>query len=42
MKDTMAQCLKDAVELTKQIEGVPWRSEDIQKVGVALFIARTK
>ena len=42
MKDTMAQCLKDAVELTKQIEGVPWRSEDIQKVAVALFIARTK
>ena len=42
LKNTMAQCLKEAAEITKNIESVPWRSEDIQKVGVALFIASTK
>jgi len=42
MKDTMAQCLKEAVELTKQIEGVIWQSQDIQRIAVALYESRTR
>ena len=38
-KDLMRQCLKDALEITKEIEGVPWRSEDIQRISVAMFIS---
>jgi hypothetical protein len=40
--ETMEQSLRDAVEMTKRIEGIPWRSEDIQRVAVTLFISRTR
>lgn len=41
-KDLMRQCLKDAIEITKEIEGVPWRSEDIQRISVAMYISLTR
>ena len=42
LKETMAQCLRDAVEMTKQLDTVPWRSEDIQRIGVALYISLSR
>lgn len=41
-KNLMRQCLKDALEITREIEGVPWRSEDIQRISVAMYISRTR
>jgi len=37
----MRECLKSAVEITKEVDGVPWRSEDIQRISVAMYISRT-
>lgn len=40
--ETMEKSLREAVEMTKRIEGVPWRSEDIQRIAVSLFINRMR
>src|SRR5258706_14835068 len=41
-KDTMLQCLQDAVKLTRIVQGVPFQGEDIRAISSCLFIARTK
>jgi hypothetical protein len=39
-KDIMRQCLEDAVEITRAVEGVPFQAEDLRSICSCLFIAR--
>ena len=39
LKEIMYQCLKDAVEVTRAVDGV---TEDIQKLATTLFIQRSR
>jgi hypothetical protein len=41
-KDMMRQSLEDAVDITKSVQGIPFQTDDVQKIGTAIFIARTK
>jgi hypothetical protein len=42
LKAMMAQCVREAVEITKGISGVAWQNEDVQKISSCLFIARSR
>ena len=42
LKSIMETSLKEAVEITRSVQGVPFQNEDIQKIASCLFIARTK
>jgi hypothetical protein len=41
LKQIMEQCLREAVEITRSVQSVPFQNEDIQKIASCLFIART-
>ncbi len=41
LKSIMEQSIKEAVEITSSVKGVPFQNEDIQKIASCLFIART-
>jgi hypothetical protein len=41
LKQIMEQSLREAVEITRSVQGVPFQNEDIQKIASCLFIART-
>jgi hypothetical protein len=41
LKEIMERSLREAVEITRSVEGVPFQNEDIQKIASCLFIART-
>ena len=38
----MQKSLEDAVEITKAVKAIPFQTDDVQKIGTAIFIARTK
>ncbi|MGB2867709.1 MAG: hypothetical protein WBD36_04615 [Bacteroidota bacterium] len=40
-KQIMYQSIIDAVDITKAIGGIDWRNNDIEKIGVSLFLCRT-
>jgi hypothetical protein len=40
--EIMQTSLKEAVEITRTVSGVPFQNEDIQKIASCLFIARTR
>jgi hypothetical protein len=40
-KHVMFQSLVDAVDITNAIGGIDWRNNDIEKIGVSLFLSRT-
>jgi len=40
-KQVMFQSLVDAVDITNAIGGIEWRNNDIEKIGVSLFLSRT-
>jgi len=40
-KQVMFQSLVDAFDITKAIGGIDWRNNDIEKIGVSLFLSRT-
>ena len=42
LKEIMHQCLKDAVEVTRAVDNIPFYSEDVQKLAVTLFIQRSR
>jgi hypothetical protein len=42
LKALMLSSLRDAVEITHAIQGIPWRSEDIQKIGVAMYLSSSR
>ena len=41
-KGIMESSLREAVEITQAVAGVPFQNEDIQKIASCLFIARTR
>jgi hypothetical protein len=41
-RDVMDLSLREAVEITQAVAGVPFQNEDIQKIASCLFIARTR
>ncbi len=41
LRQIMEQSLREAVEITRSVQGVPFQNEDIQKIASCLFIART-
>jgi hypothetical protein len=41
LKQIMEQSLREAVEITRNVQGIPFQNEDIQKIASCLFIART-
>jgi len=41
LKQLMEKCLQEAVEITRSVQGVPFQTEDVQKIASCLFIART-
>jgi len=41
LKQIMEQSLREAVEITRSVQGIPFQNEDIQKIASCLFIART-
>jgi hypothetical protein len=42
MKAILLQCVRDAVEVTRSVDGVPFQTEDIQKLATTLFIQRSR
>jgi hypothetical protein len=42
LKAIMEKSLKEAVEITRTVQNVPFQNEDIQKIASCLFIARTR
>ena len=42
LRDIMEKCLKDAVEVTKTVAGVPFQNEDVRAIRSCLFVARTR
>jgi len=42
LKQIMLDCIRDAVEVTRAVEGVPFQTEDIQKLATTLFIQRSR
>ena len=41
LKGIMEQCLREAVEITRSVQGVPFQNEDMRAICSCLFIART-
>ena len=42
LKEIMLVCLRDAVEVTRAVDGVPFQTDDIQKLATTLFIQRSR
>jgi hypothetical protein len=42
LKKIMLDCLRDAVDVTRAVDGVPFQTEDIQKLATTLFITRSR
>ena len=42
LKAVMEKCLREAVEMTRSVEGVSLRHEDVRAMCCCLFIARTR
>jgi hypothetical protein len=42
MKADYAPMSSDAVEVTRAVDGVPFQTEDIQKLATTLFIQRSR
>jgi hypothetical protein len=41
-REIMDQCLRDAIAITRGIQGVPMQAEDVRAISSCLFIARTR
>ena len=42
LKEIMLVCLRDAVEVTRAVDNVPFQTDDIQKLATTLFIQRSR
>ena len=42
LRDIMEKCLKEAVEITRSVDGIPFQNEDVRAICSCLFIARTR
>ncbi len=42
LKEILRQCLQESVEIVREVDGVPFQTEDIQKLATTLFIQRAR
>ena len=41
-KTLMKTCVADAVEITKDVNSIPWQNEDIRSIALTMFIQRAR
>lgn len=41
-KELMKECLAEAVEITKEVNTIPWQNEDVRSVALTMFIQRAR
>ena len=41
-KALMKTCVADAVEITKDVNSIPWQNEDIRSIALTMFIQRAR
>jgi len=41
-KELMKACLAEAVEITKEVNTIPWQNEDVRSVALTMFIQRAR
>jgi hypothetical protein len=42
LKETMRQCLAEAIDIVRSLPDIPFQNDDIRAICASLFIARTK
>ncbi len=41
-KELMKACVSDAVEITKEVNTIPWQNEDVRSIALTMFIQRAR
>ena len=41
-KDLMKACVSEAVEITKEVNTIPWQNEDVRSIALTMFIQRAR
>jgi len=41
-KDLMKSCVAEAVEITKEVNTIPWQNEDVRSIALTMFIQRAR
>jgi hypothetical protein len=41
-KTLMEQCVREAVEITKEVNTIPWHNEDVRSLALTMFIQRAR
>lgn len=41
-KALMKECVADAVEITKEVNAIPWQNEDVRSIALTIFIQRAR
>jgi len=41
-KELMRECLAEAVEITKEVNTIPWQNEDLRSIALTMFIQRAR
>ena len=41
-KTLMEQCVREAVEITKEVNTIPWQNEDVRSLALTMFIQRAR
>jgi hypothetical protein len=41
-KDLMKACVSEAVEITKEVNTIPWQNEDVRSIALTTFIQRAR
>ena len=41
-KDLMKECVAQAVEITKEVNTIPWQNEDVRSIALTMFIQRAR
>lgn len=41
-KQLMKECLAEAVEITKEVNTIPWQNEDLRSIALTMFIQRAR
>ena len=41
-KELMKECVSEAVEITKEVNTIPWQNEDVRSIALTMFIQRAR
>jgi len=41
-RDLMKSCVAEAVEITKEVNTIPWQNEDVRSIALTMFIQRAR